>query len=165
MDPPVSADLDKEALKFEPMPDKAVVYLYRGCFDIPDMRALIIIDKQPIAFNFACRFLRIPVEPGNHEFFSEFEWFKGLSFKEMASSDPKHLRFVSRPQDVSKLDLNVEPGKIYFIKLDLRFATLWGMLDLHLVPEVQAKQEIVRNGFRIIEIPTELPELKSQNSQ
>jgi len=161
-DPIVPDQQNAKAIAFSTIPDKAVVYVYRSCFAYPERRALIVVDKKNIGFNVACRFFRIELPPGKHQLVSKFEWLRGLSTYELVHTNPDHYRFVSRAEDESIVDLEMEAGKLYFLRLDVDNLSIIGMLDLHLVVEEKGREEIFENKYRLLEIPSELPELSPE---
>lgn len=62
--PPTAAEI--QAKRFEPVPGKAVVYLYRDEVNYPTVAAPIALDGNEVGSNFAGTFFRFVVEPGEH---------------------------------------------------------------------------------------------------
>ncbi len=62
--PPSAADL--QAKRFEPLPDKGVVYLFRDYPDFIDDGATIMVDDQMQGTTYPGTYLRLELEPGPH---------------------------------------------------------------------------------------------------
>jgi hypothetical protein len=60
--PPTPAEL--QAKRFDPVPGKAVVYLYRDQVNYPTVAAPIALNGNDVGANFAGTFFRFVVEPG-----------------------------------------------------------------------------------------------------
>jgi hypothetical protein len=62
--PPSPQDL--QAKRFDPVPDKGVVYLFRDSPDFVDNGAPITVDGMMQATTYPGTYLRLEVEPGRH---------------------------------------------------------------------------------------------------
>jgi hypothetical protein len=62
--PPSPQDL--EAKRFEPLPDKGVVYLFRALPDFVDDGAPITVDGMMQATTYPGTYLRLELDPGRH---------------------------------------------------------------------------------------------------
>lgn len=81
---------DAVAKRFEPLPDKAVIYLARHAVE-PTFVATVALDDQMIGSTYRGTYIRIEVPPGRH-----------------------HLRGIAG--DSGSIKLDTEPGKIYFVQ-------------------------------------------------
>jgi hypothetical protein len=87
--PPSPADL--QAKRFEPLPDKAVIYLYRGSPDFSDRPASFLLDGQFHGSTYPGTYYRLELAPGVH-------------------------RISGFPPDMGNLQLPVDAGRIYFVR-------------------------------------------------
>lgn len=62
--PPTAAEI--QAKRFEPVPGKAVVYLYRDAVNYTTVAAPVALDGNEVGANFAGTFFRFVVDPGEH---------------------------------------------------------------------------------------------------
>jgi hypothetical protein len=87
--PPTAAEI--QAKRFEPVPGKAVVYLYRDQVNFPTVAAPIALDGSDVGANFAGTFFRFVVDPGEH-------------------------RISGTVADIGSIRFKVEPNQIYFVQ-------------------------------------------------
>ena len=86
--PPSPQDI--QAKRFEPVPDKGVVYIVRDAMGVPLMDTLWLDDSQTITTHTGT-YYRWEVAPGTH-------------------------RIVGFGPSTSSLTLNAEAGKVYFVR-------------------------------------------------
>ncbi len=81
---------DAVAKRFEPIPDKAVIYLARNAVE-PTFVAAVALDDQMIGSTYRGTYIRIEIPAGRHQ-----------------------LRGIAGDSGAIRLD--TEPGKIYFVQ-------------------------------------------------
>ncbi len=81
---------DAVAKRFEPLPDKSVIYLARHAVE-PTFVATIALDDQMIGSTYRGTYIRIEIPPGSHQ-----------------------LRGIAG--DSGSIKLDTEAGKIYFVQ-------------------------------------------------
>jgi hypothetical protein len=86
--PPSPAEM--QAKRFESAPGRAVIYIVRATPGY-DGHGTIALDDSIVITMLAGNFFRWEVAPGTH-------------------------RIAGRAQDVSRLNINAEPGKVYFVR-------------------------------------------------
>jgi hypothetical protein len=117
--PPSPAEM--QAKKFESVPGKAVIYIARPSVGFDGHGALTLDDSMTITM-FGGNFYRWEVEPGPH-------------------------LIAGAGQDMSRLTVNAEAGKIYFVQHTVMgtFRTVWGWGGtLRLVPEPDGRMMVER---------------------
>ena len=87
--PPSPADL--QAKRFEPVPDKGVVYLFREHPDFIDDGATVMVDGMMKGTTYPGTYLRLELEPGRH-------------------------RIAGFAGDAGWIDIEVGPGEILFVQ-------------------------------------------------
>ena len=87
--PPSPADI--EAKQFRPLPDKAVVYLYRIIPDFSDRPTSFTLDGQFHGSTYPGTYYRLELQPGPH-------------------------RIGGFASDSGRIDFHTEPGRIYYVR-------------------------------------------------
>jgi len=131
-EPIASIEFDTKAKSFSKVNDKAVVYIFRE--DIkPGLKSRITLDKWIIGYTIARSYMRLEINPGNHEIISSLE-----------SWNPTGNGSFSKPRAEFKLKLTAVANEIYFIKQYAAFSirAFDGRLDLELVSEGEARNSI-----------------------
>ena len=111
---------ETQAKKFETVPGKAVIYIVRGYPDFYDGHGSLALDDSIMVTMFAGNFYRWEVDPGTH-------------------------LIAGTAQDVSRVTLNAEAGKIYFVQhrvTGFRGSTWGGYLEI--LPERDGRMLVSR---------------------
>jgi hypothetical protein len=90
--PPSPQDL--EAKRFRPVPEKAVVYLFRDAPDFADEAATVLVNDSVQGTTYPGTYLRIELAPGRHRI-SGFAYDAGI------------IEFEARPGDIYFLQQSV----------------------------------------------------------
>jgi hypothetical protein len=85
---------DIQARKFEPVPDRAVVYLVRDHPDFSDRAATIWLGESVMITTYPGTYFRWETAPGTH-------------------------RITGYGPDIGTITLRLEPGRIYFVQQQL----------------------------------------------
>ena len=110
---------DIQARKFEPVPDKAVIYLLRDYPDFSDKAATIWLGES----------VMITTYPGTY-----FRW----------EAEPGTLRITGYPPDVGAITLQTEPGRIYFVRQQLAPFTRFPFSQFFLANEPYGRAAVSR---------------------
>jgi hypothetical protein len=116
--PPSPAEI--QAKRFESVPGKAVIYIVRGDPDLYSGHGSLSLDDSIMITMFEGNFFRWEVAPGPH-------------------------RIAGMAQDMSRVTINAEAGKIYFVQhkvTGFRGSTWGGFLEM--VPEQHGRNLVQR---------------------
>jgi hypothetical protein len=80
-----------EAKRFESVPGKAVVYLFRDAVNYATVAAPVALDGSPVGSTYAGTFMRLVMDPGRH-------------------------RINGTYQDMGAIELTVAANQIYFVQ-------------------------------------------------
>lgn len=115
-----STQYDTEAKKFVSVPDKAVLYIYRDQFTGSIWQIPVFINGKFIGKTGGYTFFRIEIEPGSYT-------------------------IQSNAENTSKLQLNVEAGKIYYVRHKTKTGFKEIRADLVLVDEKTGKDGVIQS--------------------
>jgi len=105
--------------RFEAIPDKAVVYLYRDRLDFTNAPASLTLDGQPLGSTYQGTFFRLELAPGQH-------------------------RIAGFAGDSGSFVFSAEAGKLYFVlQIVSRFLGFDQSL-FYLVSEEQGRDAVLR---------------------
>jgi hypothetical protein len=102
--------MDEEAKKFSSVTEKGVIYLFRDSHAAYYLWSPIIIDSKPITRTIAESYFRLEMSPGSHE-------------------------IVSKADNEFHLTIEIEAGKVYFIREHPSFGWSLPRCSLKVVPE------------------------------
>ena len=106
--PKASHENDQEAKKFQPLPDKSVIYIYRDEAFGGAVRMDILIDGFLLGEMRSKSYMRAIVKPGSHI-------------------------VTSRSENSSQLPVTTEAGKIYYVWQEAKMGFMYARTELHLV--------------------------------
>ena len=104
---------DLQARRFEPLPDKGVVYLFRDHPDFVDDGATIMVDGMMQGTTYPGTYLRLELAPGVHR----ITGFAGDAGAIHVEARPKEIRFVQQ----SVVRSFIGPARSHFRLVDLRY--------------------------------------------
>ncbi len=116
--PPSPADL--QAKRFETIPDKAVVYLYRDSVDFSDVPATFILDGQQQGSTYQGTYYRLELAPGRHL----IAGFAG---------------------DGGRFGFDTQPGRLYFIRQSVSRFGPFHQSYFALVGELEGREAVLRS--------------------
>ncbi|HJW71704.1 MAG TPA: DUF2846 domain-containing protein [Geothrix sp.] len=128
--PMATPERDTAAKTFAPVPDKAVVYVYRDETFGAAIKIPIVINGRIIGDTVSKSYFRIVMEPGNCE----------VQCK--ASSD-------------STQSVKVEAGKVYFLRQEMKMGMWAAGCMMHLMTEAEGRAAIAE--CKLIDAPETLP--------
>lgn len=121
---------DISAKQFTPVPGKAVVYVYRNEHFGAAIKVPIVINNQTVGSTVAMSYFRIMLDPGP-------------------------CVVECKAERDGKATFQVEAGKIYFFRQEMKMGFLAGACMMHLIPEVEGRQAIAE--CQLLESPETLP--------
>jgi hypothetical protein len=115
--PPSPADL--QAKRFETLPDKAVVYLYRDSPDFSDVPATFLLDGQQQGTTYQGTYHRLELAPGRHL----ITGFAG---------------------DGGRFGFETQPGRLYFIRQSVSRFGPFHQSYFAMVGELEGRDAVMR---------------------
>lgn len=110
----VVSDLEKSAKEFQPLDDKAVIYVFRDSGLISSEFAELEINDQYLGHTTGDTFVKHIVEPGQHT-------------------------LTSRAENVAKLEIDAEPNSIYFVRQGIYKGEFTARTELSVVDDEAGK--------------------------
>lgn len=120
-------DEDREAKKFLTVPDKAVLYIYRNQFIGSAWQIPITVNGELIGNTGGFTFFRKTLSPGE-------------SIVESWAENP------------TQMTLNLEAGKIYYVRHKTRTGTMKIRAELHLVDEAAGREGVKQSRLLLGEV-------------
>ncbi len=105
--------------RFEAIPDKAVVYLYRDQLDFVNNPASLVLDGQPLGSTYPGTYYRLELAPGRH-------------------------RIAGFAGDAGVVVFDTQPGMLYFVRHSLSRLLGFDRSYFHLVSEAQGRNSVSR---------------------
>jgi hypothetical protein len=115
--PPSPQDL--QAKRFETIPDKAVVYLYRDRPDFVDNPAGLVLDGQSLGSTYPGTYYRLELAPGRH-------------------------RIAGFAGDAGVVVFDTQPAKLYFVRHIVSRLLQFDQSFFHFVSEAQGRNSVSR---------------------
>jgi len=128
--PMATPERDTAAKSFLPVPDKAVVYIYRNENFGAAIKVPIIVNGRVIGDTVAMSYFRLVLDPGTFE----------VQCK--AESD-------------SKKSIQAEAGKVYFLRQEMKMGFLSAGCMMHIIPEAEGRQAVAE--CKLLEASESLP--------
>lgn len=116
------ADVEKKRPEPQPSGDQAVVYVVRPAFAGKAVKMWAFVDEIPIGVNKGrqCTYALVPAG--------------------------KHL-FWAKAENISALEMDVEAGKVYYLKQDLRMGVMKARVALEVLDEKQGEEAMAKCSF------------------
>ncbi len=108
---------DTLAKNFQPVPNKAKIYLYRNEFFGSQLKMPVTIDGKIIGHTLGNTYFMIEVEPGSHT-------------------------IQSLTEDVVSMDIDTDAGKNYYVWQEVKMGLVSGRSLLHLVSEEDGQKGV-----------------------
>ena len=103
---PIAAD--NQAKQFQPVPDKGVLYIYRSESFGGAVKMDVMVDSALIGDTAAETYFRMELPPGKHT-------------------------IVSKAENTDEVDIDVQPGQLYFVWQEVKMGILYARNKLHIV--------------------------------
>lgn len=119
--PMATPQLDTAAKQFAPLPDKAVVYIYRHENLGAAIKMDVGVDGHAVGQTAAKTYIRLELVPGRH--------------------------VVDSQSGKATLELNTEAGAVYYVWQEVKMGFWSGGSALHLVDAAQGQSEVSECGL------------------
>jgi hypothetical protein len=108
---------DEEAKRYLPVPDMAVIYIYRDTPIGSEIAMGVLVDGKTVSSTVPRSFARIEIKPGKHE-------------------------IISRAENDFPMALEVEAGKVYFLRQVTKFGVWKPRCKLQAASETEGRKAI-----------------------
>ncbi|MDP2707848.1 MAG: DUF2846 domain-containing protein [Burkholderiales bacterium] len=105
--------------RFETVPDKAVVYLYRDLLDFSNNPTTLTLDGQSLGSTYPGTYYRLELPPGRH-------------------------RIAGFAGDAGAVVFDTQPGKLYFMRHVVSRLLAFDQSFFHFVGEIQGRNSVSR---------------------
>ncbi|MCA1826919.1 MAG: DUF2846 domain-containing protein [Myxococcales bacterium] len=130
--PMAPPDADLAAKKFEPPAGHANLYVYRNETFGSAIRLSVLLDEMQLGSTAAKTYLYAPISPGKH-------------------------RLVSKAENDSSLELDVEPGKNYFLWQEVKMGVWSARSLLQQVDDQRGKEGVLECQMGVTNTPIARP--------